>query len=102
MSCPACHKGDRAVLYCRRLESDCPRRNPLIAVDLPRPDVAVSTRTRDDGGTDLDVVISRDGKARSYSSNRTGVPDTAPIKEIVEKILSDSATGEWLPAGKRY
>lgn len=59
---------------------------------LPRPDVAVNKSSQD--GTD--VVISRDGKAKSYSSEKAHGSNEG-VKEIVEKILNDGHTAEWLP-----
>lgn len=58
---------------------------------LPRPDVAVSTSP----SSGVDVVISRDGKAKSYKGD--GATREAIVKDVVEKILGDRHTGEWLP-----
>jgi hypothetical protein len=58
---------------------------------LPRPDVNVTTNQS--GGTD--VVISRDGKAKSYQSEAPTRNEA--VKELVEKIIGDRHTGEWLP-----
>lgn len=101
-TCPTCGKGHRAVLYCHSLA--CPglagtRRSAM--PDLPRPTVDVTVTTRTDGGTDLNVVIHRDGKARTFTANQTG-GGTGPVKEIVERIIADPHTGEWLPSGKRF
>jgi hypothetical protein len=66
--------------------------------DLQRPDVSVTTGETD-GTHKVDLAVSRDGKARSY----TGASSTHPgaIKEVVEKLLADPVTAEWLPAKKR-
>lgn len=58
---------------------------------LPRPDVNVSTNST--GGTD--VVISRDGKAKSYTSDAASKDEI--VKDVVKKILDDPRTAEWLP-----
>lgn len=58
---------------------------------LPRPVVTVITNQS--GGTD--VVISRSGTAKSYRSEQPTRNET--VKEIVEKIVGDRHTGEWLP-----
>jgi hypothetical protein len=58
---------------------------------LPRPDVSVSTSPE----SGVDVVISRDGKAKSYKGD--GATREAIIKDVVEKIIGDRHTGEWLP-----
>jgi hypothetical protein len=58
---------------------------------LPRPDVNVTTNQS--GGTD--VVISRGGKAKSYQSEAPTRNEA--VKELVEKIIGDRHTGEWLP-----
>lgn len=60
---------------------------------LPRPDVNV-VEGEVSGTRTVDVVISRDGKAKSYRGEGTG---TAPIKQIVEKMIGDPLTAEWLP-----
>lgn len=65
---------------------------------LPRPDVNVTHATERDPNAppgSMDVVISRDGKAKSYRV----VGDTGPaiVKDAVEKVLGDPHSGEWLP-----
>lgn len=83
-----------------------PREGPTIKREaimatLPRPDVSV---THSDGVPEgappevnkgVSVTISRDGKSRTYSSVATS--RRAATKEVVEKILGDRFTGEWLP-----
>ena len=94
MTCPACLKTDRAVWYCHRPAGECGLRRgyaPVAAIIIPRPDVTV-THT-DDGKSH--VVISRDGRGKSYEVNGT-TPDEK-VKDAVEKVLNDSYTGEWLP-----
>lgn len=59
--------------------------------NLPRPDVAVTTT--EDGK--MHVVISRDGKARSYGVE--GATETEKIRGVVEKVIGDHHTAEWLP-----
>lgn len=60
---------------------------------LPRPDV--STAPAADGSGGIDVVISRDGKAKSYKGE--GATREAVVKDVVKKILDDGHTAEWLP-----
>ena len=65
---------------------------------LPRPEVSVSTtapcpETGVGGGTA--VTILRDGKGRTYTSDRGSEMDRT--KEIVEKVIGDGGTAEWLP-----
>lgn len=66
--------------------------------DLPRPEVKVTRRNDPATGTPLpngaDVVISRGGRAQSATTEKDGLDG---IKELVEKIVNDRRTGEWLP-----
>ncbi len=62
--------------------------------DLPRPDVTVTEHHTGDSYS-LDVVISRDGKPRSYTG--TGSSSHGATKDAVEKLLGDPYTAEWLP-----
>jgi len=57
---------------------------------LPRPDVNV-TKTNDGDF----VVISRDGRGKSYKIE--GISTSEQIKGVVEKVINDKYTGEWLP-----
>lgn len=63
-----------------------PARSPL-----PRPTVDVTDTP--DGKSH--VVISRDGKARSWAIE--GSTSKEMVKDAVEKVISDSHTAEWLP-----
>ena len=81
--------------YCRR--SDC---GLLAAVDLPKPDVSVSTTA---SGNQVDVMISRkagDGTPLGRSYHGTGASPSDAIKDVIEKVLADPHTGEWI-TGKR-
>lgn len=61
---------------------------------LPRPDVTVNQSQNGDGHG-VEVIISRDGKAKSYSGeNYTSSGATA---EVIKKIIADPYTAEWLP-----
>ena len=60
-------------------------------MDLPRPQVTVG---HDPNGK-TDIVIARDGKAKSYHSDHV-VADNI-IRDLVEQILDDTHTAEWLP-----
>lgn len=62
----------------------------------PRPDVKTSTASQDEGATIYtDVVISRDGKAKSYRGE--GSTEAARTGDVVRKIIGDAHTAEWLP-----
>jgi len=61
--------------------------------DLPRPDVGVITPQTEPLYTD--VVISRDGKAKSYRGE--GTNEVERTKSIVRQILDNPRTAEWLP-----
>ena len=72
----------------------CQGRYPeIMAVrdSLPRPDVNVTTT--EDGKEHL--VISRDGKAKSYEIEGNSAADR--VKNVVEKVIGDGHTAEWLP-----
>lgn len=58
---------------------------------LQRPDVNVTNTS--DGKSH--VVISRDGKAKSYEIE--GVTETEKIRDAVGKVIGDGHTAEWLP-----
>jgi len=69
-------------------------------MSLPRPDVSVTEGVEQtvSGGPDyraVDVVISRDGKAKSYRG--IGVTGSDATKEVIRKILDDPKTAEYLP-----
>lgn len=66
------------------------------AKDLPRPDVGVSQRETE-VGHEVDVVISRDGKGKSYTGGGAGSSSDGAVKDVIKKILDDPITGEWLP-----
>jgi len=63
---------------------------------LPRPDVATTRPTDSTGPTDLDVVISRDGKARTYSTRGKATVQEA-VTEVVRQIIDDPVSRELLP-----
>lgn len=63
---------------------------------LPRPDVTSSAEHNyDTGQTDLSVTIARDGKEKTYTAS--GGSESSRAKAVVEKIISDPASAEWLP-----
>jgi hypothetical protein len=67
-------------------------------ITLPRPDVTVTHATERDPNAptgSMDVVISRDGRAKSYRI--VGETGPAIVKDAVEKVLGDPYSGEWLP-----
>ncbi len=66
--------------------------------ELPRPDVQVVTR-QTEVAQECDIVISRDGKAKTYVGSDATSRDGA-VKEAVEKIIGDGQTAEWLPGKK--
>lgn len=63
---------------------------------LPRPEVK-TTETSGVGGTEItvDVVISREGRGRSYQGK--GADAATVVKQVVEAVIADSYTREWLP-----
>ena len=100
-----CTKGGQARAYCRRtpcLNQAAAFAAWISAVDLPQPnvDVTIADATSPDGqtsGKQVDVVLSRDGKARSYSSGGSGAAEA--VKGVVEKILGDHHTAEYVKRG---
>lgn len=60
-------------------------------IKIPQPDVGINNT--EDGKSY--VVISRDGKAKSYEVE--GIEPNEKIKKVVEKIINDPNTYEWLP-----
>lgn len=93
MTCPACHKSDRALYYCHR--GDCPR-FPGSRVEIPPPEVEVTTN--DEGKTH--VVVSRtssDGSPRGRSYEIGGATPNEKIQDAVRKVLADPYSAEWVP-----
>jgi hypothetical protein len=65
---------------------------------LPRPNVEATPAPERDPAAppgSVDVVISREGKGKSYRV----VGDSGPaiVKDAIEKVLSDPYSAEWLP-----
>ena len=89
-ACPTCGKGPRSVLYCRKYPCGF-RHGIVLAVDLPRPEVQVTTTS--DGKEH--VVISRDGRGKSYEIS--GATSAEKVRDAITKVISDKYTGEWLP-----
>lgn len=58
---------------------------------LPRPDVSIANGP--DGKERL--VISRDDRSRSYPID--GANEGQRIRGVVEKIIADHNTAEWIP-----
>jgi hypothetical protein len=65
-----------------------------MSTTLPRPNVSAETKT-EDYKTHVDVVISRDGKAKSYKGE--GSTEAARTKHVVDQVINDGHTAEWLP-----
>jgi hypothetical protein len=63
--------------------------------DLPRPDVTVTTGP-DEVNHHVDVVISRDNKARSYRGQ--GATEPERTKSVIDKILGDHHSAEFIPS----
>jgi len=62
---------------------------------LPRPDVSVTESPgKSSGETKIDVVISRDNKAKTYTGKGT---TTQAVHDIVREIIDNPATAEILP-----
>lgn len=94
MACVVCGKNPRSILYCRR--TDCPARAYTSGMDLPRPDVSVTT----DANGKTEVTVSRpNGEGnpigRKYEAEGPGMNEK--IKNVVEKIVNDAYTAEWIP-----
>lgn len=106
-SCPTCHKGQRAVYYCRR--GDCPALTsdrtfwhkhesvePSAAISPPMPPPTVDVVVTNNNNT-VDVNITRDGKGRSYRGEGTNTGDA--VKDAVKKILDDPYAAEYVRRG---
>jgi hypothetical protein len=71
--------------------------------DLPRPDISVDVGKSPDGSKEgVTVTASRpstshDGKADSRSWVGEGATTREAVKNVVEKIIGDRRTGEFLP-----
>jgi hypothetical protein len=65
--------------------------------DLPRPTVSADVKTEVEAGKPFtaDVTITRDNKAKSYTGG--GSSASGAVKDVVEKILNDPYSAEWLP-----
>lgn len=67
-----------------------------MATTLPRPEVkTVPDFSHQDGNMHVDIVVSRDNKAKSFHG--AGSTQVEAVSDAVEKMLGDRATGEWLP-----
>ena len=67
-------------------------------VDLPQPDVRVThgEQSSDAGTTHvMEAVLSRDSTAKSYRG--TGSTPAEAAKGLIDKILADPHTGEYIP-----
>jgi len=62
----------------------------------PQPDVSVDIATKD-GKQQVDVVLSRDNKAKSYQG--VGSHNAEAVKDVVRKILDDPSTAEYVKRG---
>lgn len=65
--------------------------------NIVRPDVSVDQHPINPDGTGpnvTDVVVSRDGKGRSYRG--VGTSEVERTKSIVRQIVDDPYTGEWI------
>ncbi len=63
---------------------------------LPRPDVTTTPDfTVVDGRARVNIVVSRDNKARTYAG--VGNTQVEAVSDAVGKILSERASAEWLP-----
>ncbi len=56
---------------------------------LPRPNVEIVTENNKDY-----IVISREEKGKKYEIE--GYSENSKIKNVVEKIINDPYTGEWV------
>jgi len=66
---------------------------------LPRPDVKAGKSTLPEGATPsehaTDVVISRDGKAESFTADGANTQEV--VEKVVRQIIDSQKTAEWLP-----
>jgi len=85
-----------SALYFHQQRRQIFRRARAKRVILPPPTVDVTPRETD-SGHEIDVVISRDGKGKSYTGGGPGFSPAGATRHVIEKILSDPLTGEWLP-----
>lgn len=69
-----------------------------MAADLPRPTVDVTSRETD-VGHEVDVVIHREGKARSFKGGGQGISRDGAVKDVIDRILGDHNSAEWIPRG---
>lgn len=71
--------------------------------DLPRPDVKVE-QTKEQFTESVKVTISRpgsDGEARGRVHVGVGTTTADAVKSVVEKIIGDTHSIEWLPEPKK-
>lgn len=61
---------------------------------LPRPDVVVETVPLAGGACNTAIVVSRDGKARTWSG--AGTSSQTSTAEAVKKMLDDPMTAEYV------
>ncbi len=64
---------------------------------LPQPEITVAETDGDTGSKRYAVTATRDGKSRTWSGE--GVTATGAIKEVVDKMLGDHHTGEFVKRG---
>lgn len=61
--------------------------------DLPKP-IVTSESSADAGVQKINVTVTRDGKARSWSGAGTSVAGAA--RDLVEKMIEDHHTAEYV------
>lgn len=64
---------------------------------LPQPEITVTKSEGDGGRKGYAVTATRDGKNRTWSGE--GGTSTGAIKEVIEKMLGDHQTGEFVRRG---
>jgi hypothetical protein len=63
--------------------------------DLPKPTVSADVAPSPDGSsTGATVSVSRDGKSRSWVGS--GKTTNEAVRDVVEKMLGDRRTGEFM------
>ena len=95
-------------MSCTNLYADCGRlrgaigcwcgwkAEATVTAMFPRPSVHVNSRPSEDGnGHRIDISIVRENSKRSYGA--TAEYEAAATGKVIEQILADPFTIEWLP-----
>lgn len=92
-----CVKGERAAAYCCRVPCIRRRGIEMSSVTLPPPDVTVDVSNPPGStATQVDVRVTRDGTGASRAFQGLGSTPQGAVKDVIEKILGDPGTAEYL------